>query len=125
MTRFRPFICAVFVTIFAAGGAAAAQLALTVADASIVNEPVVGGPAVNITLAADSAKTFEDFTAAHVGDQLDVIVDGTTVMSLTLLDPIRGGTLQISGAFDRAEWKKIAARLKSGQSRLEVGAASP
>src|SRR5260221_14663266 len=98
----------------------AAPLALTVADASVVNEPAVGGPAVNIKLASESAKAFENFTAAHIGDKLDVMIDGKVVMSPKLIDPIRGGTLQISGVFDRVEWKKLAAQLKSGQSHLEV-----
>ena len=125
VTRFRTFVCAAVVATLAAGAAAATPLALTVADAGVVNEPAVGGPAVNIRLAPVSAKAFEDFTAAHVGEKLDVMIDGKVIMSPRLIDPIRGGTLQISGVFDRAEWKKVAAQLKSGQSHLEVDVATP
>jgi preprotein translocase subunit SecD len=126
MRRVSAFICGSLVALLigAANVASAAPLALTVADAKLVNEPAVGGLAVNIKLSPDSARTFEEFTAAHVGDTLDVMIDGKIVMSPKLIDPIRSGALQISGAFDRAEWTKIVARLKSGQSRLEVAAAA-
>ena len=52
------------------------------------------------------------------------MIDGKIVMSPKLIDPIRSGALQISGAFDRTEWTKIVARLKSGQSHLEVDVGS-
>jgi preprotein translocase subunit SecD len=126
MRRFSAFISGTLVALLigAADMATAAPLALTVADATLVNEPAVGGLAVNIKLSSDSAKAFEDFTAAHVGDTLDVMIDGKIVMSPKLIDPIRSGELQISGAFDRTEWTKIVARLKSGQSHLEVDVGS-
>ena len=126
MRRVSAFICGTLVALLigAADIATATPLALTVADAKLVNEPVVGGTAVNIKLSPDSARTFEDFTAAHVGDTLDVMIDGKIVMSPKLIDPIRSGALQISGAFDRKEWTKIVAQLKSGQSHLEVDVAA-
>ena len=126
MRRFSALISGTLVALLigAADMATAAPLALTVADATLVNEPAVGGLAVNIKLSPDAAKAFEDFTAAHVGDTLDVIIDGKIVMSPKLLDPIRSGELQISGAFDRPEWMKIAAQQKSGQSHLEVDVGS-
>ena len=58
MRRFSAFICGSLVALLigAADIATAAPLALTVADATLVNEPAVGGLAVNIKLSPDSAK---------------------------------------------------------------------
>ena len=63
---------------------------LTAADAKAV------GSEVRVTLAPDSAKSFETLTAAHRGEKLDIVVDGKVQASPLLRDAIRGGKLSIS-----------------------------
>ena len=106
----------------AAGSAFASPLALAVADAGITEDVAAGGTVIAIKLSPDSATAFGDFTAAHVGHKVSILIDGKSVMEPVILDPIRGGVLEISGPVDRAQWAPLASRLKSGEAILAVEA---
>jgi preprotein translocase subunit SecD len=114
----------VVAVVASSGIAAAAPLALVVADARLSADSVPNTTVVDITLSPDSGKAFAAFTAAHVGDKVAIMVDGRAVMTPILRDPITGGVVEISGAFDRAEWLRLADRLKQGTAHLAVDTAS-
>lgn len=84
-----------------------------ISDARVVND-VLGGPAIEIVFQPDGAKDFEAVTAAHVGDQLAIVVDGVVMSAPTIQEAIRGGTARISGGFSAGEAGILAAILGAG-----------
>ena len=72
-----------------------------VADASVVVDPYSGSPVVSATLTDAAAGQFGDATAANVGRQLAIVLDGEIVSAPVIQSAIRGGQIQITfGALD-------------------------
>lgn len=67
-----------------------------------------GGWVVQIELSPDDAREFGEWTTAHVGDQLAIVVDGEIVTAPTVQSPITGGTVQIAGRFTEDEARALA-----------------
>lgn len=84
-----------------------------ISGARVVND-VLGGPAIEIVFQPDGAKDFEAVTAAHVGDQLAIVVDGVVMSAPTIQEAIPGGTARISGGFSEGEAGILAAILGAG-----------
>jgi len=55
-----------------------------------------GNAALNIELTRPAARTFADYTAQHIGDQVAIIVDGRVASAPIIQGPITDGTVQIS-----------------------------
>jgi preprotein translocase subunit SecD len=73
------------------------------------------GPSVGIVFTAAGAKTFADFTAAHVGEMAAILIDGRVTSAPTIRDPVTSGRAQITGQFTEAEAKELAASLRPGR----------
>ena len=56
-----------------------------------------GRPALTITLRPAAAEAFGDFTAAHAGGTIAVVVDDDVALLPVINEPIRGGEIQLSG----------------------------
>jgi preprotein translocase subunit SecD len=111
---------AFLLVVLTAAPAAAGPLALSVARAYVVTEEATGRPALSLTLSPESTKSFADFTNAHVGRQVDLRIDGKTVMAPTIRDPILKGEVAVSGTFTRLELLEAANAIWAGTARLEV-----
>lgn len=110
------------VALFAAGAAAAERLALSVAAVEIVPDAVPGQMLLHLELTPDSRAAFAGFTGRHVGETVDLRVEGRVVMSVRVVEPIEGGVFVIGGMFAKGELEALARRLVAGKATIEVEA---
>ena len=73
------------------------------------NEPVV-----TLTLDEIGKEKFAALTSASVGKRLAIVLDGKVLSAPVILEPILGGTVQISGSFTYGEARQLAITLWSG-----------
>ncbi len=71
------------------------------------------GYGVTVTFNGDGAKQFGELTAAHVGEQLAILLDGKIVSAPVLREPIWGGTAHISGSFTDEQARDLASVLEN------------
>ena len=105
-----------------APGAALAgeSMVLHVAHVSVVNEPVTGQLALRMELTTESKEAFGAFTTRHIGEQVDLKVDGEVLLSPVMREPITGGELMISGQFGKSELVAIAKRVEAADAKVEA-----
>jgi preprotein translocase subunit SecD len=70
-----------------------------------------GTPQIELTLTEEGARRFAEITAANVGRNLAILVDGRVVCAPVVRTPISGNRVVISGPFTRTEAEAIAAGL--------------
>ncbi len=85
-------------------------------DSSSVN----GGSAVNFVLTDNGAQIFSDWTSAHVGQYLAIVLDGTVISCPTISTAITGGQGQISGNFSIESANNMAVTLRYGSLPVEL-----
>lgn len=90
----------------------AEPLTLEVTQADVAYDAASSRPLVTFRLSETSRKAFADFTAQHVGEKIDIRVDGNSVMRPVIREPITGGVGQIL-ATSKDDAKKLAERLKA------------
>ena len=73
-----------------------------------------GLPAVAFTLTPDGGRRFADLTAANVGRQLAIVLDGRIQSAPVIQDAIAGGEGTIQGTFTPQEASDLALVLRSG-----------
>ena len=78
------------------------------------------GWAVDFTLTGEGASEFGDLTTAMVGKQLAIVLDATVISAPTIEGPITGGSGVITGNFDEARAKSLAAVLQAGALPVEL-----
>jgi preprotein translocase subunit SecD len=101
------------------GAAFAAPLELGVAKVSVVNDSA-DQKALSLELTPQSREAFGAFTAEHVGQTIDLRVDGEVVMSPRLMEPITGGKIMVSGTFEPGKLAEIGKRIIPGGAKVEV-----
>jgi preprotein translocase subunit SecD len=106
---------------FLAGPAVAEPLTLEVTEASVAYDTRTGAPMVAFRLSEASRRAFADFSTHHVGDKIDMRIDGKTVMTPVIREPITGGIGQIT-ASSADEARKVADRLVAKAARFDVEA---
>ncbi|HHZ07933.1 MAG TPA: hypothetical protein GX405_04040 [Rhizobiales bacterium] len=110
------------VALVAASPAAAERLPLSIAAVGIVPDEVSGQMLLRLELTAESRSAFAAFTARHVGETVDLRVDGRVVMSVRLVEPIPGGVFVVGGLFAKGEAEALARRLEAGKATVELEA---
>jgi preprotein translocase subunit SecD len=75
---------------------------------------------VDLFMTDASKLAFAEFSARNVGKQLDVRVNGRTVMKPVIREPITGGRITIAGAFSTSDAKQLAENLMSGSAKVEM-----
>jgi preprotein translocase subunit SecD len=101
------------------GPAVAEPLTLEVVEASVAYDARNQQPIVAFRLAEASRKAFADFSALHVGEKVDLRIDGKSMMQTVIREPITGGVGQII-APNPDDARQLAARLSSKAARLDV-----
>lgn len=79
-----------------------------------VSRDTLGKPIVNFTLKAEGAKIFSDYTSAHVGDILAIVLDGKVISAPQVQSAITGGQGQISGNFTTESANALRINLQYG-----------
>lgn len=78
-------------------------------------------PIVSFQFKGKGAKAFEEFTGAHVGQYLTIVLDNEVISSPVIRDRISGGRGQISGGFrDLSEARDLAVLLRGGALPVPV-----
>jgi len=71
-----------------------------------------GRPVLNVTLRPDAARRVRNYTAAHVGEGVAVVVDGQPVQVFHIRDPVTGDGVLIGG-FSRRYSERLAAGINA------------
>jgi preprotein translocase subunit SecD len=107
-----------------AGNAWAAPIGLAIKSAAAEAGIFDGKPTIVIELEPDAQRTFAKLTARHLGEVLDLLVDGSVVSSPRIQTVIPGPSVTISGDFTASEATDLARRISSGDALVEVELAS-
>ena len=97
---------------------------LHVRHASIVLDSA-GQKAMQLELTPQSRDDFAAFTGRHVGETIDLSVDGEVLISPRLMEPIAGGLIMVSGSFAQGELEKIATRISEQRAKVEAASRDP
>ena len=74
----------------------------------------LGQYVVSISFTDEGAKLFADYTAAHVGDILAIVLDKKVISSPAISEPITEGNGQITGNFTLEGANQLAVQLRYG-----------
>lgn len=85
-----------------------------VEDAKVQLFDQLEGPFVELTLNSDAARRFDALTAANVGRQLAIVLDGTVYSAPVIRERIPGGVASITGNFSVKEARDLAIVLRAG-----------
>ena len=77
-------------------------------------------PAVAFRLTERSGRLFAEFTGNNIGRTVEIRIDGKVVMKPIIREPIKGGSVQVSGGFTPKDALELADRLNSGAARVEA-----
>lgn len=86
-----------------------AELKTVAVSSSQLNEPEVA-----FTLTSEGAKTFSDFTTAHVNQVLAIVLDKEVISTPTINEPITDGQGVIQGNFTVESANALAVQLRYG-----------
>lgn len=94
-----------------------------VTSAEVLKDSVIGGWIIEVTLSDDGAAIMEDYSAAHLGEPLAIVVDGV-ILSVPVLQSAISSPIWIQGNFTEAEARELAAQLGSGPLPVSLEFAS-
>ncbi len=89
-------------------------------DALESKDPTSGAVEVNLTFNEEGARKFAQATTANVGRQIEIVLDGITLQSPTVQEPITNGKARITGYQSLEEAHRIAVLLRSGALPVKV-----
>lgn len=87
-------------------------------------DPATGSPLVSFTLTAEGAQQFGDYTSAHVGDYLAIVLDGVVISAPQIESAITGGQGVITGQFTLEEATRLSTQLRYGALPIPLTVAS-
>jgi protein-export membrane protein SecD len=82
--------------------------------ATVQTDPTYGTPVVAFTLTPEGSQIFGDYTSAHVGDILGIVLDGVVISAPRISTGITDGQGVITGDFDRETANQLATQLRYG-----------
>jgi preprotein translocase subunit SecD len=91
-----------------------------VTQASVQFDRQTNEPKVSITMNSDGARIWDRITAANVGDQVSIVLDGIVYSNATIQGRISGGRTEITGLESRQEAQDIVTVLQSGRLRTDL-----
>jgi preprotein translocase subunit SecD len=110
-----------FALAFSAITAAYAQsIAIEITQAEPAFDPRISEPEVAFRMSPASAQAFAEFTRRNVGRKAAIVIDGRTMSTPIIQEPILGGSGQITGDFTVEEARRMAAGLASGTSKMTI-----
>lgn len=79
-----------------------------------------GKAAVSLKFNTEGAKLFDEATAANIGKQIAIVLDGIVISAPVVQQRISGGEAQITGSFSTAEANRLAIMLRAGALPVSV-----
>jgi hypothetical protein len=101
-----------FALVFIAVPAIAEPLTLEITEAEVGYDSRNNSSLVSFRMSEASRKAFAEFSTQHVGEKIDIRVDGNSVMKTVIREPITGGVGQILAA-NPDQARHLADRLAS------------
>ncbi len=83
-------------------------------SADVQFDPMTGRPVVTFALTPEGSRQFGDYTSAHVGGYLAIVLDGVVISSPQIQDAITGGEGTITGDFTLEEATRLSTQLRYG-----------
>jgi preprotein translocase subunit SecD len=120
----RILVAGALALLLGAGSALAAPIGLAVKSAAVEAGIFDGRPTIVVELEPDAQRTFAKLTARHLGEVLDLLIDGTVVSSPRIQTVIPGPSVAISGEFTASEAADLARRISGGDALVKVELAS-
>jgi preprotein translocase subunit SecD len=80
---------------------------------------------LSLTVTEASQQAVAEFTARHVGDQVDIRVDGRSISKPVIREAMTHGPISFGLLSSEEEAKALADRLNSGTAKVEIEALSP
>ena len=77
-------------------------------------------PVVSLKFNKEGARLFDEATAANVGKQISIVLDGIVVSAPVVQERISGGEAQISGRFSESEAQRLSIMLRAGALPVKV-----
>lgn len=84
-----------------------------ITDARIGTDQV-GNLEVQVSMSAEGARTWAEYTAANVGNRVAIVLDGQVQSAPVINEPISGGETSISGGFTAEEARRLQTVLETG-----------
>lgn len=75
---------------------------------------------VVLTLTDEAKENFAEYTAAHIGDRLPIVYDGSVISNPTVQSAITGGEATITGMSSYEEADELASIIRIGGLKLEL-----
>jgi preprotein translocase subunit SecD len=91
-----------------------------VTQASVQFDRQTNEPKVSITMNSDGARVWDRVTAANVGNQVSIVLDGRVYSNATIQTRISGGRTEITGLDSRTEASDIVTVLQSGRLQTDL-----
>jgi len=91
-----------------------------VTQASVQFDRQTNEPKVSITMNSEGAREWDRITAANVGNQVSIVLDGLVYSNATIQTRISGGRTEITGLDSRKEASDIVTVLQSGRLRTDL-----
>ncbi len=91
-----------------------------VTQASVQFDRQTNEPKVSITMNSEGAREWDRITAANVGDQVSIVLDGIVYSNATIQTRISGGRTEITGLESRQEAQDIVTVLQSGRLQTDL-----
>lgn len=123
MTRYAR--AAVWAAMLSASPAIADSLRLEVESGAITDITGKQGGRLSVSITGQSSRDLHEFTESHVGQRIDILVDGKSMVSSIIREPIGGRQLPIMLSMTDAEWRETIARLIAGTAALELRTSGP
>ncbi len=117
---FRARVMAAAALIASAAAATAEPLAVEVTDVAPILDEQTKRPMIVFKMSPASTKLFAELTTNNLGRVLELRIDGKTVMSPVIREPILGGSVQVSGDWTLRQTKDLADSIAAGKSKIEV-----
>jgi preprotein translocase subunit SecD len=116
---FHSAIAATFVIVFSSA-ATGEPLAIKVTEVTPGFDQRTKQPIVSFRMTPESTKLFAEFTTNNIGRVVEIRIDGKTIMTPVIREPILGGSGQVfDPSWTVRDVAEIADRLNNGQSRIE------
>jgi preprotein translocase subunit SecD len=91
-----------------------------VTQASVQFDRQTNEPKVSITMNSEGAREWDRITAANVGNQVSIVLDGRVYSNATIQTRISGGRTEITGLESRTEASDIVTVLQSGRLQTDL-----
>jgi preprotein translocase subunit SecD len=88
-----------------------ARVVEPVAGTSPTGSQLPGPDGEQLTLTEDDARTFGEWTGAHVGERAAMVANGEVIFAPEIQSAIEGGDIQITGQYGQDEANDLLARI--------------